>query len=101
MAKLHTHQRINSKFVYYFHRSDASDCYPLGINYKDWKQSMQTNNCPNCSTPLVLGDLPKIGELVQCQHCQMKFEVVWLFPPELIPIHGQAAPTIETLHDQI
>ena len=62
---------------------------------------MQSHNCPNCSTPLELGDLPKIGEPVQCLHCKMAFEVVWLFPLELIPINVQATPRIEKLHDQM
>jgi len=60
---------------------------------------MHIHNCPNCSTPLLLADLPKIGELVQCQHCASVFEVVWLFPLELIPINVQATPPVEQVHD--
>ena len=62
---------------------------------------MQSHNCPNCTRPLVLGDLPKIGELVQCQHCDITFEVVWLFPLELIPLSVQSTSKIEKFHDQI
>jgi len=61
---------------------------------------MQSPNCPNCSKPLTLGDLPAIGELVQCQHCHTTFEVVWLFPLELIPLPVQAAPMLENYKDQ-
>ena len=46
-------------------------------------------------------DLPKIGELVQCQHCASVFEVVWLFPLDFIPADVQGAPTAEHLHDEI
>jgi len=62
---------------------------------------MQIHNCPNCSSPLLLTDLPKIGELVQCQHCASVFEVVWLFPLDFIPADVQGAPTAEHLHDEI
>lgn len=62
---------------------------------------MQSHNCPNCSTPLEMGDLPKIGELVQCKHCKKTFEVVWLFPLELIPLNVQVKPQIKKLHDQL
>ena len=62
---------------------------------------MQTYNCPNCLTPFALGDFPKIGELVQCQHCEMTFEVVWLFPLDMIPINVQVTPMVEKLPDQM
>jgi len=55
---------------------------------------MLSPNCPKCSAPLSLVDLPRIGEQVNCPSCEDSFEVVWLFPLELTPV--RVLPGVKT-----
>jgi lysine biosynthesis protein LysW len=60
---------------------------------------MLSHNCPTCSTSLLLSDLPYVGQLVFCQECETTFEVVWLFPLELMPLAVQPKKKTENLSD--
>jgi len=59
---------------------------------------MYAHKCPTCSSPLSVVDLPRIGELVYCQNCETTYEVVWLFPLEMIPV-SESKPQIEKFSD--
>ena len=62
-------------------------------------KNMLSHKCPACVTLLTLEDLPRIGELVFCQLCGTTFEIVWLFPLELIPISVESTKKAERIPD--
>ena len=39
--------------------------------------------CPDCQKPINLESLPKIGQQVLCQACNVDLVVTWLFPIRL------------------
>lgn len=60
---------------------------------------MPVYKCPICSTSLSLADIPQIGEMVTCLHCELTLEVVWLFPLELLPATAQPGVNLGLLTD--
>ncbi|MCJ7622034.1 MAG: hypothetical protein MUO76_00915 [Anaerolineaceae bacterium] len=44
---------------------------------------MAIAQCPNCDRNNDLGNSPKMGAKIECQHCLTMLEIVWLDPYEL------------------
>ena len=42
-----------------------------------------SNNCPECTTPIVVPDDVLEGELVVCEHCGVELEILSMNPPKL------------------
>lgn len=60
---------------------------------------MLTITCLNCSSTISLEDMPYIGGFVSCQSCEVTFEVVWLFPLEIVPVKVQPVGKTDNLTD--
>ena len=44
---------------------------------------METANCLDCGSEIILKKPPQTGQLVTCNHCGTELQVVWLDPLEL------------------
>ncbi|NIX57508.1 MAG: hypothetical protein GWN14_16680 [candidate division Zixibacteria bacterium] len=44
-----------------------------------------------------MAEIPKIGDVVDCEECKTTFEIVWLFPLELVQANLQLPTTVENI----
>ena len=58
---------------------------------------MHTHKCPNCFELIQMAEIPKIGDVVHCEECKTTFEIVWLFPLELLQANLQLPTTVENI----
>jgi len=52
-----------------------------------------TIRCHNCQNELALSSPLEIGQVLECPSCKMKYDVVWLYPPEFVPNQDQLLST--------
>ena len=50
---------------------------------------MLTSCCPECSSTIVIQNIPKIGTIVQCTNCNRELTVTWLYPIMLDSDHEE------------
>lgn len=53
--------------------------------------------CQNCKKVVQISSSLEIGKVVECPSCGFKYEVVWLYPLELVPYQVPLPPTQEGL----
>jgi lysine biosynthesis protein LysW len=53
--------------------------------------------CQSCEKVVQINPSLEIGKVVECPSCGAKYEVVWLYPLELVPCQDPLAPTQDDL----
>ena len=39
--------------------------------------------CPNCNSHIEIEDVPALGLPIECYHCHVELEIIWLYPVTL------------------